>query len=442
MLRIFVLAAFAWSLLASGSGAACAADLVSADRAVNVFVPHDITDGETSAGFGPFDEAVSEFIVDPSPLPTFSYTAIASQTSDVTADVIVAAGEAFIDGAHGSGTCLCISGVAASDLDVVFDVTSPTAYSLSGRLESEVPSEQPAPEAVARVHLERVSDGATIELFELTGSGSPSPPLTLPVSGSGVLAAGQYRLVVEAWAGHENFLPFALGAVRFGYDVRLGLGTSATTTTTLPTTTTSTTTTTSAATTTTTFGTTTTTMVTPQLCPLTVFEPECVHGDSSSLKISRGAIPEKDEIKWKSSRGGLIDQADLGSPSSTTQYELCIYELALLPVLKAAIPISPAPAWNDRSPKGWIYNDKAGLADGIRKIKIKAGSAGKTKVQVRAKGSTPLWPDPLDAGSFVPAHAFVAIGLATNETPGCWFAFFAPDEIKKNTGTRYQAKNR
>ena len=39
-----------------------------------------------------------------------------------------------------------------------------------------------------------------------------------------------------------------------------------------------------------------------------------------------------------------------------------------------------SPGWSDRSPDGWKYSDKDGWIDGYRKIDIRTGIAGKSRV--------------------------------------------------------------
>ena len=55
--------------------------------------------------------------------------------------------------------------------------------------------------------------------------------------------------------------------------------------------------------------------------------------------------------------------------------------------------MQPGVGWDDKSPKGFRYKSKIGLSAGVTKVQFKTGDAGKTKVQLQAKGANLVLPE-------------------------------------------------
>ena len=86
--------------------------------------------------------------------------------------------------------------------------------------------------------------------------------------------------------------------------------------------------------------------------------------------------------------------------------------------------------WKPVSIKGFQYKDKLRKADGVFKIKLKAGAAGKGKLIVKAKG-TNMPPLPLPMVGAVTAQV-------VNSDGQCWGADYV---IKKNTNVIFKGKH-
>ena len=121
-------------------------DIPEVDRLVNAFVMAEEDESASSTSFGLFDESVSDERFIPGlpgdPFPFYDYRADASQTSTIDANGVTAVGQAHSDGMLVAAWCApCWPGCGASNLEWIFDVTSPTHFALSGTLETEVADE-------------------------------------------------------------------------------------------------------------------------------------------------------------------------------------------------------------------------------------------------------------------------------------------------------------
>jgi hypothetical protein len=165
----------------------------------------------------------------------------------------------------------------------------------------------------------------------------------------------------------------------------------------------------------------------------------CFEAERTQFQIRDKADNTKDQLKWKWTRGEATVQADTGDPLNTTTYALCVYDsTAAVPALVASIVVDPNGAWDDKDPKGWKYKDKQGAFDGVQKVQLKTGTAGKSKAQVKAKGSNIPTPAPFNAVEFFDADPNVTVQLVNDEGK-CWTTEFAT--ATKNEVDQYKAKS-
>jgi len=85
---------------------------------------------------------------------------------------------------------------------------------------------------------------------------------------------------------------------------------------------------------------------------------------------------------------------------------------------------------------GYKYSDRAGVSDGITKVKVIDGAATKTKAFATGKGANlPLVSLPLGAGQLP-----VTVQLVTNDAaPHCWTADYA-NPPAKNEAKKFKVK--
>ncbi|HWP65727.1 MAG TPA: trypsin-like serine protease [Candidatus Limnocylindria bacterium] len=132
----------------------------------------------------------------------------------------------------------------------------------------------------------------------------------------------------------------------------------------------------------------------------------------SLLKL-RDTVGDGDLLVWKWIKGAAVTAADLGTPATTTDYRLCLYdESGAEPslVARAEVPsggtCDTGPCW--RSADGTLrYRNPARTPDGIAKLLIKPGAPGKATITLRGKGNLlpPLPTLPLALPLRVQLHA-------------------------------------
>ncbi|MDG2303951.1 MAG: glycosyl hydrolase family 8 [Candidatus Binatia bacterium] len=96
----------------------------------------------------------------------------------------------------------------------------------------------------------------------------------------------------------------------------------------------------------------------------------------------------KDSLVWKWSKGPEVLAAAFGDPTTSDDYTLCLYDETGGSTTVLLTPAAPAgsTAWVSKGDKGFLYKKKDLLPDGIRLIKLAAGTVGKAKITFKAKG--------------------------------------------------------
>jgi hypothetical protein len=192
---------------------AAAVDLVSGDRSVEVDVlgeDGEVQQHEDSADLDPFDESVEVDL----PLIEGGVHRIAAQTSSFSASEVVAAGGAFQEWYVSP----YVYPYTDSSLELFFDVTSPTAYELSGALSAV--SDDLVGVSSTTVLLEEVGGSEVLSL------GGPCCFEATELDESGVLPPGSYRLTVEAFIGPQGTVPYSRTSTST-YDLALSFATPA-----------------------------------------------------------------------------------------------------------------------------------------------------------------------------------------------------------------------
>ena len=91
--------------------------------------------------------------------------------------------------------------------------------------------------------------------------------------------------------------------------------------------------------------------------------------------------------------GAATTVADFGDPTATTGYRLCAWDTTGgVPRLVASTGIGAgttcdgAACWR-ATRTGFRYKDRSASVEGVRQLVLKAGSAGRSKIQLRAQGA-------------------------------------------------------
>ena len=116
----------------------------------------------------------------------------------------------------------------------------------------------------------------------------------------------------------------------------------------------------------------------------------------------------------------MIAPGDLGTPTTASSYTMCLYDQGGLK-LRATAPAGGVcgtkPCWK-ASHGGFKLAAKAATGDGLTKIILKPGEAGKAKISVRGKGANlHLPPLQLDTP--------VRVQLKRSDGNGCWEGTFS-----------------
>ena len=161
---------------------------------------------------------------------------------------------------------------------------------------------------------------------------------------------------------------------------------------------------------------------------------------AASLQIRDRTPDDGDLITFKWAKGQDTQFVDFGNPVTTDDYALCVFDpsLAYKIIAPAGGTCGAKPCWKQQTIKGFSYKDAFFTPDGIDKIKLKAGIAGKSKVQLRGRGGNlhaePGFPNlPLPLG--LPARVQLQSGNGQ-----CWEATFDTAGTRANDGTQYRGK--
>src|SRR5262249_30080036 len=175
---------------------------------------------------------------------------------------------------------------------------------------------------------------------------------------------------------------------------------------------------TSSTTTTTVAAPTTTTMPDCSTIPLSGCRGSGPH-DAPALRIVAGPSPDKDKVVWSWRRGAATKLADLGDPTATTSYRLCVYENAVQNATLVLDALAPAggtcgtsSCWKVLRKKGLRYLDRSGSSNGVVTVAIHPGPDGHAWIAVRSKGANLAMPA-------LPLLAPVTVQLQSS-TGACW----------------------
>jgi hypothetical protein len=146
----------------------------------------------------------------------------------------------------------------------------------------------------------------------------------------------------------------------------------------------------------------------------------------------RDRVPDRrDRLSWKWVKGELTTLGDLGDPTTTSNYELCVYdESAGTPALIFDARVPAGPKWYAFT-RGFRYKDSKALTSGMQSLILKHGEAGRASIVVKGKAdflpmpALPLQQDPT-----------VTVQLSNEST--CWEATYGTSLT--NTVEEFKAK--
>jgi hypothetical protein len=160
----------------------------------------------------------------------------------------------------------------------------------------------------------------------------------------------------------------------------------------------------------------------------------CLAANKAIFLVKNSSTNGKDKVKflWK---GGPALIQDLGDPTQTTRYELCVYDAN---GIQMAMGVPPGAPWQTvgapASPSGYKYKDAGATNDGIKIMKLKASNLNKAQMKVLGKGDNLPDTETLPFQFPVTAQLYASDGA-------CWEAQFTQAETRKNSISGYTGKS-
>jgi len=139
-------------------------------------------------------------------------------------------------------------------------------------------------------------------------------------------------------------------------------------------------------------------------------------GDSS-LVVSSGS----EKLTWKWTSSGTVTATDLGTPSTSTDYVLCLYDAAGLRSggqAPAGGICGTRPCWKAFGSGVFKYSDREGTPDGLTSILLRPGDPGRARIHVSGKGAN------LEVPS-LPLATPVKVQLKRVDGTACWEATYS-----------------
>lgn len=146
----------------------------------------------------------------------------------------------------------------------------------------------------------------------------------------------------------------------------------------------------------------------------------------------------KDRLNWSWTSAAAIAKTDFGTPTTSSDFNLCLYDSGGLAGasqlrMRGSVPAggtcAKRPCWKE-STNGFSYADQELTPTGIASLKLTAGAAGKAKIRLTGKGSNLQL-------SGLPWTAPVTVQLVRTDSTTCWSATYSVPS--KNDPTQFKA---
>jgi hypothetical protein len=131
----------------------------------------------------------------------------------------------------------------------------------------------------------------------------------------------------------------------------------------------------------------------------------------------------RDQLAFRWSRGPELEVSAFGNPGTDTPVNVCVY-LNANPVGSASVPSGVG--WTETA-SSVRFRDRAGTNDGLRSVKLKAGSVGNPRaasVVVAGRGAGLPLPD-------LPVLAPFTLTVQVRTLAGCWGTDFSEADLRR-----------
>jgi cysteine-rich repeat protein len=170
--------------------------------------------------------------------------------------------------------------------------------------------------------------------------------------------------------------------------------------------------------------------------------PSCLQPTepAKSRLIIKDQSPDSgDKLVWKWIKGQELSFENLGDPTDSTGYTLCVFDgaggIAGRAVIPAAGTCDGAPCWEPVGSTGYGYKDNAAAAGGIFRLRVKAGDDGKSKALVKGKG------DPLDTPNLSGLTLPLKVQLQADEPAACVESTFSAAGVVHSDSGKFVGKS-
>jgi cysteine-rich repeat protein len=158
---------------------------------------------------------------------------------------------------------------------------------------------------------------------------------------------------------------------------------------------------------------------------------ECTAASSAELYVDHKL--KVVEFEWT----GAAAKSEFGNPLKDDDTAMCVYangtSLGVLSV-DGGRKCGKRPCWKSHS-SGYSYVDLFGKSDGVRGMKLKAGSSSRGRISLLAFGRhTP--------SVSIPSGSATIVTQIVNDSGSCFEATFAPHEQKKSKHGKLKAKHK
>lgn len=149
----------------------------------------------------------------------------------------------------------------------------------------------------------------------------------------------------------------------------------------------------------------------------------------SGFQVRNSNRDSRDKLQWRWSRGDALP-AQLGNPTGTTEYALCVYDrsggvaaLAHAALVPGGGQCAGVPCWRGAG-SGFRYKDRSASADGVQLVLLKPGLGHTGKLQVKGRGDRLALPPAASAETYFFQDPALTVQLV-NSLGFCWEATFS-----------------
>jgi cysteine-rich repeat protein len=144
---------------------------------------------------------------------------------------------------------------------------------------------------------------------------------------------------------------------------------------------------------------------------------DCRPAGKTKFRYENHANDARDRVRWKWLRGAATTQAEFGDPTSSANYQFCVFaetDHSPLLLMSAAVPPSGS-SWHADGHLGYLYDDRSAGQDGMQRIFLRGGANGRSKVVLEGKG-----PGLSDPPLLLPPAQGLRVQLSNQASGVCW----------------------